>query len=48
MQPKTFENPNIVDIKSIIIGHAKTSHNLSETIRLGKKGFPSRFWQKFL
>ena len=31
-QPKTFENPNTVDIKSIIIEHPKTSHKLSKTI----------------
>ena len=27
-QPKTFENPNIVDIKSVITEHPKTSHKL--------------------
>ena len=32
-QPKTFENPNIVDIKSVITEHPKTSHKLSKTIR---------------
>ena len=32
-QPKTFENPNIADIKSVITEHPKTSHKLSETIR---------------
>ena len=31
--PKTFENPNIVDIKSVIIAHPKTLHKLSKTIR---------------
>ena len=36
-QPKTFENPNIVDIKSVIIEHPKTSHKLSKTIRLAEK-----------
>ena len=36
-QPKTFENPNIVDIKSIIIEHPKTSHKLSKTIRQAEK-----------
>ena len=25
-QPKTFQNPNVVGIKSIIIEHPKTSH----------------------
>ena len=32
-QSKTFENPNIVGIKSVIIEHSKTSHKLSKTIR---------------
>ena len=36
-QPKTFENPNIFDIKSIITEHSKTSHKLSKTIRQTKK-----------
>ena len=31
-QPKTSENPNIVDIKSITIEHSKTSCRLSKTI----------------
>ena len=31
-QPKTFEKPNIFDIKSINIEHPTTSHKLSETI----------------
>ena len=30
-QPNTFENPSIVDIKSIIREHLKTSHKLSKT-----------------
>ena len=25
-QPKTFENPNIIDIKSVIAEHPKISH----------------------
>ena len=33
-QTKTFENPNIVDIKSIITKHAKTSHILSKTKKI--------------
>ena len=33
-QPNTSQNPNIVDIKSVIIQHPKTSHKLS------KKKFP--------
>ena len=36
-QPKTFENPNIVDIKSVITQHPKTSHQLSKTIRQAQK-----------
>ena len=32
-QPNTFENPNIVDIKSIIKEHLKTSHKLSKTTK---------------
>ena len=31
-RPKTFENPNIVDRKSVITKHPKTSHKLSKTI----------------
>ena len=31
-QPKTFENPNVIGIKSIIIEHPKKSHKLSKTI----------------
>ena len=33
-QPKTFD---IVNIKSVITEHPKTSHNLSKTIRKGEK-----------
>ena len=41
-QPKTFENPNIVDKKSIITEYRKTSHKLSKTMRQAKKvGFKS-------
>ena len=36
-QPKAFENPNTVDIKSIITEHAKISHKLSKTIRQAEK-----------
>ena len=36
-QPKTFENPNIVDIKSIITEHPKNSRKLSKTIRQVEK-----------
>ena len=36
-QPKTFENPNIDDIKSVIIAHPKTLHQLSKTIRQAEK-----------
>ena len=31
-QSKTFENPNIADIKSIITEHPKNSHKSSKTI----------------
>ena len=31
-QPKYFESRNIVDIKSFITEHRKTSHKLSQTI----------------
>ena len=34
---ETIENPNIVDIKSAVIEHPKTSHKLSDTTR--QKGF---------
>ena len=36
-QPKTFENPNIVEIKSVIAEHPETSHKLSKTVGNGKK-----------
>ena len=36
-QPKTFENPNIADIKSVITKHPKTSHKLFKTIRQAEK-----------
>ena len=36
-QLKATENPNIVDIKSVIIEHPKTSHKLTPTIRQAKK-----------
>ena len=40
--PKTYENPNIVDIKSVITEYPKTSHKLSKTIRQAEKlGFNS-------
>ena len=32
-QPRTFQNPNIVNIKSTTTEHPKTSHKLSKTIR---------------
>ena len=35
-QPKTFENPKIVGIKSVITEHPKKSHRLSKTIRQAK------------
>ena len=36
-QPKTFENPKIIDIKSVITEHRKTSHKLSKTVRQAEK-----------
>ena len=36
-QPKTFENPNIDDIKSFITEHPETWHKLSKAIRKGEK-----------
>ena len=36
-QPKTFENLNTVDIKSVITEHSKTSHKLSKTTRASEK-----------
>ena len=36
-QQKTFQNPDIVDIKSVITKHPKTSHNFSKTMRKGEK-----------
>ena len=35
-QPKTFENPNIVYIKSVITEHPKTSQKLSKVIGKGE------------
>ena len=36
-QPKSFENPNIVDIKWVITEDPKTSHKLSKTKKKGEK-----------
>ena len=36
-QPKTFQIPNIVYIKSILTKYPKTSHNLFKTNRKGLK-----------
>ena len=36
-KPKTFQNLNIVDIKSIITEHPQTSHKLSKPIRQAEK-----------
>ena len=36
-QPKAFENPNIVDIKSVIAEYPKTLHKLSRTLRNAEK-----------
>ena len=40
-QSKTFENPNVVGIKSIIIEHPKTSRKLSKTISQAEKVCPN-------
>ena len=37
LSTKTFQNPNIVDIKSVIIEHPKNSHKVSKTIKKEKK-----------
>ena len=37
LSTKTFENSNIVDIKSIITEHPETSHKLTKTIRQAEK-----------
>ena len=40
--PKTFENPNIVDTKSVITKHPKIWHKLPKTIRQSEQvGFNS-------
>ena len=36
-QPKTIENPNIIDISSFTIEHLKTSRKLSKSIRQAEK-----------
>ena len=36
-QPKTLENPNIIDIKWVSIEYQKTCHKLSKTIRQAQK-----------
>ena len=36
-KPKNFKNPNIGDIKSVIIEHPKTSDELSKTVGKGEK-----------
>ena len=40
-QPKTFENANIVDIKSVITEHPKTLQKLFKTIRQALKVGPN-------
>ena len=42
-QLKTFENPNIGDIISVLIKHPKISHKLSKTIREPKNVFQVGF-----
>ena len=41
---ETFENPNIVDIKSVITEHPETSHKLSKTIRQAEKLGSNSSW----
>ena len=36
-QPKTFKNPNIIDMKSVITKHPKTLHKLLKIIRQTEK-----------
>ena len=36
-QPKTFGNPNIFDIKSVIAEHPKTLHKLTKALRQAEK-----------
>ena len=36
-QPKTFENPDIVDLKSVVREHPKTSYKLSKFMRKTEK-----------
>ena len=36
-QPKAFQNPNIVDIKSVIREHPQSSHKLSKTRILAER-----------
>ena len=44
-EPKTFENSNIVDIKSVITEHPKTSYKLSKTLTQAEKvGFNSSLY----
>ena len=37
-QLKAIENPNIIDIKSVIIEHRKTSHKLYKTMKVSQAG----------
>ena len=44
-EPKSFESPNIVDIKSVIAEHPKISHKLSKTKKQpGKVGSNSSLY----
>ena len=38
-QPKTFKNPDVVDIKSVITEHPKTSHKLSKAEKVCSNSF---------
>ena len=42
-QQKAFQNPNIVDIKSVITEHPKIAHKLSKTVIQDCKKDKSRF-----
>ena len=46
-QPKTFENPNVLEIKSVTIEHPKISCKLSKTIRQAVKVSQADFGKKF-
>ena len=47
-QPKAFENPNIVDMKSVVKKHPKTSYKLSKTIENRLKKFTKQILARVL